>query len=69
VSEPRVLAVHKWVLTVGLTMLIVQKTLSAMRGTSLIPEGAKVKIVRRRLRVEGVKVQVFVALLIKGVTS
>jgi hypothetical protein len=56
----------KTVLTVGLTRLLVEKTLSALRGTRIIPEGSKVKIVRRTIRADGVRAEVFVALLVKA---
>jgi len=56
----------KTVLTVGLTRLLVEKTLSALRGTRIIPEGSKVKIVRRTIRADGVKGEVFVAILVKA---
>jgi len=56
----------KTILAVGLTRTVLLIQLSVMRGTRIIPEGSKVKIVRRTIRADGVKGEVFVAILVKA---
>lgn len=61
-----VLKTTKSVLAVALSRPALDKTLSHLRGTCVYPDGASVRVVRRTIRADGARAEVFVAVVIQA---